>query len=192
MPLLKINLSDNDDCTPKRISVNGTKASNKGFKGYQFEIANSESVKIRILSTVQTRKEKLYFCFFAFLDITTSNLRDFLNKNSLTLQSEYEITLTDDAELEIAATPDGFIITEHSEACRILSESHKKENIPKGLLRMALAPIFILMAMLMTPILILGIVGWIRGNCGISITMFAIFLALALLFAFGLKQTFKK
>ncbi len=192
MPTLKINFNDTLDCTPKRMFVNGNKARNKGFKGYKFEIAEGEPVKIQILNNIQTKKDKFYFCFCAFLDITTSTLRNFLDNNSLTFQSEYEIVLTDDAEIEIESTKEGFIITEHSESCQIISEKHEKEDIPKRLLRTALAPIFILMAMIPLLLLTLGIIGLVNGNHTMFAILFAITLALTLLFGFGLKQTFKK
>ena len=187
MPTLKIHYHHTDDCTPQKIFVNGKKE-----KKLKFEIAEGEPVKIQILNKIQSKNDQFYFVFFSFLDITTSMIRHFLDKNQRTFQSEYEIVLTNDAEIEIEPTDDGFIIAKHSESCQIISEKHEKEQISKRLLRMALAPFFILAAMLLLFLLSLGIAGLVNGNYTMSVTLFAITLALTLLFGFGLKQTFKK
>lgn len=192
MPVLKINFNDTLDCTPKRMFVNGNKARNQIFKGYEFEIAKGNPVKIRILNSIQSKKEKLYFCFCAFFDITSSSLRDFLDRNSMMFLSEYEIVLTDDAEIEVETTKDGFIITEHSDTCKIISEKHKKEEIPERLLQTAMAPIFIFTAMILISLLAGGILGLIQGNHTVSATMFSIMFVLTLLFGYGLKKTFQK
>ena len=131
MPTLKIHYHHTDDCTPQKIFVNGKKA-----KKLKLEIAKGEPVKIQILNKIQSKNDQFYFVFFSFLDITTSTIRHFLDKNQRTFQSEYEIVLTNDAEIEIEPTDDGFIIAKHSESCQIISEKHEKEQISKGLLRM--------------------------------------------------------
>ena len=94
--------------------------------------------------------------------------------------------------MTVEGDKNGLHIAESSENCQILSEKHEKEQISKGLLRMALAPFFILAAMLLLFLLSLGIAGLVNGNYTMSVTLFAITLALTLLFGFGLKQTFKK
>jgi len=187
MPTLKIRYHYADDCTPQKIFVNGSRA-----KKLKFEITEDSIFKIQILNKIQNKKDRFYFVLFAFLDITTSTIHDFWDKNSLTFQSEYEIVLNDDAEIEIEPTKDGFIITKHSESCQIISVKHEKEKIPKRLLYAALSPIFILMAAILLFILIAGIIGLINGNPTMFAVFFAVALVLALLFGFGLKRTFKE
>ena len=187
MPTLKIHYHHTDDCTPQKIFVNSKKA-----KKLKFEIAEGESVKIQILNKIQSKKDQFYFVFFSFLDITTSTIRRFLDKNQRTFQSEYEIVLTNDAEIEIEPTDDGFIIAKHSESCQIISEKHEKEKISKRLLRAALVPIFVLIEIPLIAFLIIGIISLFQSNYGVSATMFALALIWGILTGHGLKQTFKK
>lgn len=193
MPTLKIKFNDTFDSIQPKMFINGNKAKFPGFnKGYQFEITESETVKIQILNKVQTKGDKILFCIFAFFDILTSDIGQFLKNQCEFLHSEYEIVLTDDAEIEIKPTKEGFIISKHSESCQIISEKHEKEKIPKRLLRAALASIFVLIEIPFLAFLILGILGLSHSDYGISTTMFALALIWGILTGYGLKQTFKK
>ena len=196
MSLLEITVKDAPNATTC-LYING-KMQKLSYKGVQnggicyFSHTDQSPLHIRITTVPQTRSDKVFFCVFAFLDILTSDIGQFLKNQCEFLQSEYVIRLTGDAKMTIEGDKNGLHIAESSENCQILSEKHEKEKISKRLLRAALIPIFVLIEIPLIAFLIIGIISLFQSNYGVSATMFALALIWGILTGHGLKQTLKK